>query len=685
MSEFLVELFSEEIPAAFQTLAQAQLAHTFELKLKKENIPFDTIKAFGTPRRMGMVITGLPSVQADRSEERRGPQVNAPAAAIDGFLKSIQKQRHECEEKYMGDKGPFLIATLHERGKPTAEILATFIKETLENFEWPKSMRWKSDDFLWARPLHGILALFEGQVVPVKLEQLAIRSGASTFGHRFLSPHRLDVKNYADYKLQLAENYVQIDPLDRQASIREQITKLLAHKGLTLEEDSGLLEETANLVEWPVVLRGTIDKRFTSLPEEVLMTSMRVHQRYFSTRDSKGKLASSFLIVSNMETADQGQQIIDGNERVLRARLSDAHFFWAQDMRRPLSDWNKPLTHRIFQEKLGTLADKIERLQKTSALLLACFPTVDPKQAEQSISLLKADLSTSMVGEFPELQGIMGSHYAKAQGINPNIALAIREHYAPVGPQDICPKADLSVHVALVDKLDTLVGFFAVGLEPTASKDPYALRRTALGIIRLIHENELPMSIDELIKVALTPYTFPQAKKEKAALKIKAFIQDRLVVYLKQLYSASLLNAVLRQGGNLFITDLNLKLSALKAFLESPDGPDFITVYKRAANILKQEGALKTEEINSQLFVKEEHNLFDAILATQTVLDVCLADPTPHYAKAIQTLASLKAPLEVFFSNVRVQDPDPLLRHNRLSLLKRIEVACSRICDLEKL
>ena len=685
MNEFLLEIFSEEIPAAFQTLGQAQLANTFELKLKKENIPFGEIKTFGTPRRMGLVITGLPSVQADRSEEKRGPRVDAPPAAIDGFLKSIHKTREDCEERYVGDKGPFLFAIVHEQGKPTAQILAALIKETLENFEWPKSMRWKTDDFVWARPLHGILALFEGQTIPVHLEKLGIQSGAYTFGHRFLSPHKIDVKNYADYKLQLAQNYVQVQPLERQKSIQEQIDKLLAHKGLKLEEDARLLEETANLVEWPVVLMGSIEERFTQLPEEVLITSMRTHQRYFATRDTTGKLAPYFLIVSNMETGDQGQHIIDGNERVLRARLSDAHFFWEQDMKRPLAEWNKPLSQRIFQEKLGTIADKLERLQKTSVLIQAYFPGVNPRQAQQALALLKADLSTGMVGEFPELQGIMGGHYATAQGMEPEVVQAIRTHYAPAGPQDTCPTEPLSIHVALVDKLDTLVGFFGAGLEPTASKDPYALRRTALGIIRLIHENELEVLLPDLIAAALSAYSFPTETKEKAAAGVKEFLEDRLSVYLKPLYSASLLNAVMGPSWNGSITDLNQKLSALKCFLESPEGPDFITVYKRAANILKQTADFQDPRFERSLFTTEEQQLFDAIQATDQTLKTFLDIKSPQYGKAIQALSLLKAPLEVFFANVMVQDPDVTRRHNRLNLLKQIETACARICDLGKL
>lgn len=688
MSEFLLEIFSEEIPATFQSLAQAQLAHTFELKLKKENLPFESLKTFGTPRRMGLVITGLPSVQPNRLEERRGPQVSAPAAAITGFLKSINKQRDECEEKYVGGKGPFLFATLHEAGKPTREILATLIKETLQNFEWSKSMRWKTDDFVWARPLHGILALFEGQIVPLTLESLDLQSCGHTFGHRFLSPHKINVKNYADYKVQLAENYVQIDPTERQESIQSQINKLITSKGLRLEEDDDLLEETANLVEWPVVLMGAIEKRFTSLPEEVLITSMRTHQRYFATRGIEGRLAPYFLIVSNMETADQGQQIIDGNERVLRARLSDAYFFWNQDMKRPLIEWAHPLKHRIFQEKLGTVADKIERMKHLSDDL---FPhtckdvSFSKEESQKTIELLKADLSTGMVGEFPELQGIMGSHYALAQGLSLNMARAIREHYAPAGPQDVCPSAPLSIHVSLVDKLDTLVNFFAVGLEPTASKDPYALRRTALGIIRLIHENELNISVDNLLASALTASPCPAPEQAKVAARVKEFIQERLMVYLKPLYSASLLNAAMGKEWDGSITDLNQKLSALKAFLESPEGPDFLTVYKRAANILKQADPRTLPILTPSLFATEEQKLFEAIQETEKTLRAFLSYTPPHYEKAIHALAGLKAPLEVFFANVLVQDNDLQLRHNRLNLLTRITEECSKICDLEKL
>jgi glycyl-tRNA synthetase beta chain len=684
MSEFLLEIFSEEIPAAFQTLAQAQLAHTFELRLKKENINFDTLKNFGTPRRMGIVITGLPLIQPDRVEEKRGPRIDAPEAAIEGFLKAVHKQRAECEEREVGSKGPFLFATVHERGKPTIELLALLIQEILENFEWPKSMRWKTDEFVWARPLHSILALFDGQVVPVKIDQLNLKACAHTFGHRFLSPHKIDVKNYADYKVQLAENYVQIDPLERQSSIMEQIDKVLSHKQLKLEQDPSLLEEVANLVEWPIVLLGTIDARFTQLPEEVLITSMRVHQRYFATRDAAGKLAPYFLITSNMETADQGQQIIDGNERVLRARLSDAYFFWNQDMKRPLLEWATPLSRRVFQEKLGTISDKIKRMQEMSDLL-APLLTVDPQEARETMALLKADLSTGMVGEFPELQGIMGSHYAIAQGLPSTVAQAIREHYAPAGPQDQCPKAPLSIHASLIDKLDTLVNFFAIGLVPTASKDPYALRRTALGIIRLIHENELSLSIYELLTIAMTVSAHTNADDHALRKTIREFLQDRLMVYLKPLYAASLLNAVMGTEWDGFITQHDRKLSALKAFFESPEGTDFITVYKRAANILKQAPLPPTQETHAHLFGPEEKALLDAIQTTEETLNSVLKTAQPNYIQAIRALAHLKSPMESFFANVLVQDQDADRRHNRLNLLRRIEEECLKICDLSKL
>lgn len=684
MSELLLEIFSEEIPASFQTLAQAQLGYTFELKLKKENIGFETLKTFGTPRRMGIVITGLPLMQPDRSEEKRGPRIDAPEAAIQGFLKAVHKQRHECEEKEVGGKGPFLFATVHERGKPTIELLASLIQDILENFEWPKSMRWKTDEFVWARPLHSILALFDGQIVPVRIEKLDLKAGAHTFGHRFLSPHKIDVKNYADYKIQLAENYVQIDPFERQVSIMEQIDRVLSLKKLKLAQDPSLLEEVANLVEWPVVLMGTIDSRFTQLPEEVLITSMRVHQRYFATRDSEGNLAPYFLITSNMETADQGQQIIDGNERVLRARLSDAYFFWNQDMKRPLLDWTAPLTHRVFQEKLGTVADKINRMQQMSDLL-APLLNVDARDAREAMALLKADLSTGMVGEFPELQGIMGSHYAAAQGLSSSVVQAIRDHYAPAGPQDQCPKAPLSIHTSLIDKLDTLVNFFAIGLVPTASKDPYALRRTALGIIRLIHENELSLSIDELLTIAMTVSNHTAAEDKILRKTIRDFIQDRLVVYLKPLYSASLLNAVLGKEWDGLITQHDRKLSALKAFFESPEGTDFITVYKRAANILKQTSLPTEQGVTPQLFGTEEKNLFNAIQKTEETLNSVLKDAQPNYTQAIRALAHLKSPMESFFANVLVQDQDTDRRHNRLNLLRRIEEECLKICDLAQL
>jgi glycyl-tRNA synthetase beta chain len=355
-------------------------------------------------------------------------------------------------------------------------------------------------------------------------------------------------------------------------------------------------------------------------------------------------------------------------------------------MKRPLAEWNNPLQHRIFQEKLGTLADKIARMELISAAIQPYLGITNPKKAQEAIKLLKADLSTGMVGEFPELQGIMGSHYAIAQGIEPEIALAIREHYAPAGPQDLCPQKPLSIHVALVDKLDTLVGFFSVGLEPTASKDPYALRRTALGIIRLIYENELKVSLDDLLSATLRAYSFAPDQEKKIIEKVKEFVQDRLLIYLKPLYSASLLNAVIGKTWDGSITDLSQKLSALKAFLESPEGTDFIIVYKRVANILKRAEFPPDYLLKPELFTSEEEQLFTAIQETKSALETLLTDgPAFNYAKAIQVLGRLKSPLEVFFANVMVQDSNLDLRYNRLSLLKYIESECAKICDLDKL
>lgn len=679
MTQFLLELFSEEIPARFQEKAETDLATSIQKKLEKGRISYDTIQSFSTPRRLGLHITGLPTVQEDHTKERKGPAISAPPAAIEGFLKSVGLKRAQCEEKMVNGKGPFLFATLSQKGEDMPALLARITEETIHEFSWPKSMRWLSNEFTWARPLHGILALFNGAVVPVKINALGLSAQNHTFGHRFLSPQKIDVESFEDYTQKLRAHYVIINPRERKEIIKQQIDACLPNN-IRLLDDHDLLVETANLVEWPVVLLGKIDAKFMTLPREVLVTSMKVHQRYFATIDEKGHLAPYFMTVSNMETADQGQQIIEGNERVLRARLSDAAFFWHQDMKVPLETHNDPLKNRIFQKDLGTVYDKVKRLQKMVKPLTPHFPHVNENEAETTITLLKADLSTGMVGEFPELQGIMGGYYAKAHGHPDTIAEAIKTHYAPEGPQAPCPQKPLSYFVALVDKIDSLVGFFGVGLIPTASKDPYGLRRLTLGIIRIIYENELTVSIDTLIEASLATHQF---KKSSLKVDLKNFITDRLETYLKNIFDIQHIRAIMGDTWDGSITLMVHKLDALKQFLESPKGADFLVVFERTANILKDQHP--TSSLKESALEAEEKALLKAVDTTEKKLSTVLSNPIPNYTHAIEAIATLAPPLSVFFNNIMVMDVDPVKKSNRISLLKRVYSACMHICDIQKL
>ncbi len=686
MAEFLLEIFSEEIPARFQPLAQEHLLTLAQTKLKKLSLEYTSIQAFSGPRRLGLVVRGLPLHQPDMHEERKGPRIEAASQAIQGFLASAGVSREECTEIEVDGKGTFLFAKISKKGEKTEKLLAEMIQEIIQEFHWPKTMRWGSYAMAWARPIRGILALFEGRALPVLLEDPAILSTHTTQGHRFLSPQAIEVKDFSEYEKKLEENYVIVDGSKRQKKILDQIHHLLEGKDLYLKEDPGLLEEVTGLVEWPRVLMGKIEDRFMTLPSEVLMTSMKVHQRYFSLQDKKGTLAPFFLVVSNMETADKGHQIVEGNERVLRARLRDAIFFWDQDVKVPLHKWNHALKNRIFHGELGSIQEKGERLAGLGTTLLLQLPLADTDEAQEAARLLKADLATAMVGEFPELQGIMGSYYAKAQGVKASVAQAIRDHYAPMGPNDFCPTAPLSVLMALADKLDTLVGFFGVGIFPTASKDPYALRRTALGIIRLILENKLDASLPDLIGAAYAQYGFFKREDQaKTTTLVQEFIQDRLKVYFKPLFDHDLINGVVGEGWNGNILKAHEELMALRVFLAEEEGQNLLKAYKRVANILKQSADVTDGTIDPTLFEAPEIALYETLQGVQKELGPLLGSSIPEYKKIFGVLGRLASPLGSFFDNILVQAEDPSLRLNRLALLGLVRQTMLKAASFEGL
>jgi glycyl-tRNA synthetase beta chain len=505
MAEVLIELFSEEIPARMQKRAADDLKKLVTDKLTAAGLAFDRADAFVTPRRLTLVLDDVPEKQPDVSEERRGPKADAPEKAIQGFLGSTGLTLEQCEQRET-PKGTFLFAVIEKTGRDAREVLSEIVIEAIRELPWPKSMRWAKNSFRWVRPLHHVLAVFDGKVLAGEMDlgDWKLPFTDTTKGHRFLAPEPFAVTGFEDYRAKLREAYVILDREERKQIISNEANQLAATAGLTLKDDPGLLDEVCGLVEWPVPLIGTIDAEFMEVPPEVLVTSMRSHQKYFALEKPDGTLADRFVVVANMaHDPKRDANIIAGNEKVLRARLSDAKFFWDQDTARTLESRIPALTDVKFYDKLGTVADKVERVAQLARDLAAFIPGCDADKAERAARLAKADLTSGMVGEFPELQGLMGRYYALNDGEDMAVANAVAEHYSPLGPGDACPSAPISVAVALADKLDTLVGFFAIGETPTGSKDPFALRRAALGVSRLILENKLTFPLERVINESL--------------------------------------------------------------------------------------------------------------------------------------------------------------------------------------
>ncbi len=690
MSEFLLEFFTEEIPSRMQNGACEYLKTFATDTLKSKNISFADLKGYVTPRRLVLHITGLPLKGPDYTEERKGPSVDAPAAAIQGFLKSTGVTLEQCTQQDMGKKGNFLCATLHHKGENTQDILAELIDGLIKTFPWPKSMRWGNASFMWVRPIRSILAIFNGEVVPYQLPGHDVTSSNQTQGHRFMSPHHFKVQGFADYESQLRKNYVILDPQERLKLIQERSQKLADAKGLKVKFDPKLLDEVCGLVEWPQPLMGKIDDQFMDIPPEVLITSMKVHQRYLSLEDQNGKIAPYFILISNMETADDGAQIVQGNERVLRARLSDAAFFWNTDRKKSLIDWHFPLEGQIFHEKLGTMAEKVFRVGDLVDLLVP-----DEKQrtlAYAAARISKADLMTGMVGEFPELQGIMGGYYALHEGFEPEVAAAIRDQYKPAGPNDSVPQGEISQALALADKIDSLVGFFAVGIEPSSSKDPYALRRHALGIIRIILENKISMDLRPVLQAAYKLLKVKKNPVDQVMKSLDTFLSDRLRVYLKAAgYPHNHVSAVLGdslESGNLL--HILLKLQAFSDLLNTADGDSLILTYKRAAGIVK-DAESKTKsvigtEVNSDLLVENaEKKLYQELVSVNQDLKKLLDNAHPDFKAAMTLISKLRPTIDTFFEEVTVQSQDAALTQNRLKLLSFLRQIFHKIANFGEL
>ncbi|MEO3434311.1 glycine--tRNA ligase subunit beta [Inquilinus sp. CAU 1745] len=715
MAEFLLELFSEEIPARMQARAAEDLKRLFGAALDGAGLTADRLESFVTPRRLVLVADGLPTAQPDVTEERKGPKADAPQQAIDGFLKATGLTLDQCERRET-PKGPVWYAVSQKQGEATETLLPRIAYELICNLSWPKSMRWNENRFRWVRPLHRILAIYEGKpvnglvrlgrsdqetatigfashtsMVPTIEDQdyevNYLEYGNITSGHRFLAPDPVEVTSFADYREKLRNAYVVLDREERKALILDQATNLAAAEKLALKDDPGLLEEVTGLVEYPVALIGRIDDAFMELPAEVLTTSMRSHQKYFACQHPDGSLAPRFVVVANMVTEDVGATVVAGNEKVLRARLSDARFFWDQDRKIPLGDRVKALAAVTFHEKLGSMEDKVARMEALAGDLAAAIPGCDADQARRAARLAKADLTTGMVGEFPELQGLMGGYYATGQGEPPAVAEAVAQHYSPLGPNDRCPTAPVAIAVALADKIDTLAGFFAIDEKPTGSRDPYALRRAALGIIRLIVENGVRLSLGDALKKALRPYPASNSG-DAVADDLLAFFADRLKVALRDRgVRHDLIDAVFALGGEDDLVRLLARVEALGAFLGTDDGANLLVAYRRAANIFriesKKDGRQDYGAVNPALLGEaEEKSLHAALAKAHAALEPLLA--AEDFVGAMAALAALRTPVDSFFDKVTVNADDPALRVNRLALLADITGTMNRVADFSR-
>ena len=699
MPDLLLEVLSEEIPARMQEDGSGALKKQVLRRLEEARLQFDAehVQSFATPRRLALLVRGLPAVQPDITVERKGPRVDAPEKAIQGFLKSTGLTLDDCEQRET-PKGPVWFAVKQQKGRPTAELLADLLPEALAAVSWPKSMRWDASGVRWVRPIRSILCLLDDAVVPFRYG--TVESGRTTQGHRFLSSGRLTVEHVGDYVTTLESAKVMLAPKQRAHKILEKAQELADNEGLIFLPDDWLVSENAGLVEWPVVLIGHIDARFTDLPGEVLRSAMRTHQRYFGLLSGKGGLrpADRFVMVSSAVSADGAAAVRAGNERVLRARLADARFFWDQDRRKKLIDRLPQLEGVVFHARLGTMAKKAKRISKLARTLYFWIDKdVDPDKAKQAARaglLCKADLVTEMVGEFPELQGIIGNYYAQADKEEPAVWFPIRNHYGPHGPGDQYPVGPVGIAVALADKLDTLVGFFAIDERPTGSKDPFALRRAALGVIRLILENEPPLRLplSDAFKEALDGYddmlpTEPGAEATCEAL--LAFFADRLRVHLRDLgHCHDLVNAVFSVDGEDDLVRLLARVDTLADFLDGEDGINLLTAYRRAANILrieeKKDGRRYEGKPDPALFAEaEERTLHEQIIRVNNLAEHMLSRES--FGHAMTIMSPLRAPVDAFFDHVTVNCDDPALRRNRLLMLSQIRSTLDGVADFSKI
>ena len=772
MPDFLLELASEEIPARMQARAAEQLALRFGDGLKGR-VPFDSLTTYVTPRRLALYVEGLGASGSATAEERRGPRADAPAAAIDGFLRSTGLTREQLEERDTA-KGRFLYATIASVGRPAADLIAEMVPAIVRDFDWPKSMRWGAASAStasprWVRPLTGIVALLDDDVVA--FEAAGIASGRTTMGHRFMAPGPVELAHARDYAAALRAAFVIVDAGERRSIIAAQAAAAARAAGLTLIDDAGLLDENAGLTEWPVPLLGRFDAAFLDVPREIIQLTMRTNQKYFACAASDGSLAPAFVAVANLAASDSGAAIVAGNQRVLGARLSDAKFFWDQDMAKVraggLEAFTPKLADIVFHEKLGTVADKVARVAKLARWLVesGAVPGADPDHAERAARLCKADLTTATVGEFPELQGVIGGYLARVPqpatadsvipakagthlpmrqemaprfrgddigGVEPlpqPVADAIRDHYKPLGPTDTVPTAPLTIAVALADKLDSLLGFYLIEEVPTGSKDPFALRRAALGAISILDRNSVRLNLEHALNqhylfvfvsfarenrkmIAIYRKRHPELFQKHRSVtkrpselrtgpvdKLMGFLIDRLKVQQREAgVRHDLIDAVFALGGEDDLVRLLARVHALQAFVATADGANLLAGYRRAANILrdeeKRDGTTYAPDLAAPLdtYIGEtEKNLARLFADAEDSSTVLLFDEIDallgreDFTGAMTALAKLRAPVDAFFDGVTVNDPDPATRARRLGLLAGVRAAMHRVADFAKI
>jgi glycyl-tRNA synthetase beta chain len=696
MPDLLLELFSEEIPARMQAKAADDLRRLVTDKLVAEGLVYEGAKAFATPRRLALTVHGIPARQPDLKTERKGPKIGAPDAAVQGFLKATGLKSLDEATIQKDPKGDFYVALIEKSGRDAIDVLAEILPVIVRTFPWPKSMRWgersaKSGALTWVRPLHSIVATFgpeteEPDVVKFSID--GIETGQTTHGHRFMAPAAITVRRFEDYEAKLKAAKVVLDPQARKDIILEDAKELAFAQGFELVEDQVLADEVAGLVEWPVALMGSFEPEYLSIPDEVIRATIRNNQKCFVVRDPKtGKLTNKFILTANIEATDGGKTIIGGNERVIRARLSDAKFFYEADLKTKLESRLPKFEQIVFHEKLGTQAARIKRIERLAAEI-APLVGADVGKAKRAAQLVKADLLTEVVGEFPELQGLMGKYYALAQGEDASVAAASEEHYKPQGPADRVPTDPISVAVALADKIDTLVGFWAIDEKPTGSKDPYALRRAALGVIRLIVENTLRLPILNVAKSAMAGLP-AKGDTSKLPADLLAFFADRLKVQLREQGARhDLVDAVFSLGGQDDLLLVVRRVEALGKFLESDDGKNLLAGTKRASNILSIE-----EKKDKRTFdgapdaglykVPEEKALATAI--DQVKREAAAAMQQEDFATAMSAMAKLRPAVDAFFDKVKVNDDEPKVRENRLKLLNEIRAATRAVADFSKI